>query len=556
MVAARLASRPCLAPSLAFALALALALAGAAAADTAEQVFDLNPGLPRGVNNVVHDAAAFNGLLWFAGQSGTNDVELWRYDGTSPPVEHADLNPSGSSDPGEPTVFGSRLCFSAQDATFVRKLYCFEGSDAPAVVPIGTNGSPTPMNFLAFGSFLYFTANGDAAGQELWRWNGTDPPERVSDIAPGPPDTIQEDSFGLDAYDDLVLFDGALHFAADDGTGDRELYRYDGVAAPVQVTDAAGQALGDTLVGADALYFVHSDAGGQGRLWRYDGTNPPAQVSATLDVEGDLMRFAGKLHFFALETEPGSETSRELWRYDGSSLTRIAPGHVFEPGSGSWQEFAGSLYFVDVPNLLRYNGSSPPDLAVDDFDLPADIVLNGFEAFQNRLYFAARHDTDGGGEELWRLEAAPATGSAAFSPAAYSFGEGTLSSVAVVRTGDTSGTLTVQLQTVDGDAIAFADYLPKIETLTWGPGDTTPRQPLLDILPDVEHEWLESFTLELYQPFVEAGQLVSTATITIVDDDPPPGGGDPAEVPALDTLGLLALAGLLGAAAFAFLRRG
>lgn len=544
------------------ALALAAALAGAlgsgapAAADTAEQVFDLNPGPARGVNDVVHGAAVFNGLLYFAGQSGANDMELWRFDGINPPVEHADLNPSGSSDPGEPTVFGSRLCFSAQDATFDRKLFCFAGSDAPAVVPVGGNASPTPMNFLVANGTLFFTANGDAAGQELWRWDGSNPPERISDIAPGPPDTLQEDAFDLDAFADLAFFHAGLVFVADDGTGDEELYLYDGSGAPVKVSDAPGVAYADSLlVTGSILHFVHSDAGGQGRLWRYDGINPPAPVSATLDVEADLMRFAGVLHFFASETAPGSETSRELWRYDGSTLTRVAPGHVFGVGAGSWQEFAGSLYFLDPPELYRYNGASPPVIPVTDFALAADHALNGFEVFENRLYFAADHETGGGGEELWRLEAAPATGSAMFLPHDYSFVEESLNQLTVVRTGDTSGPLTVQLQTVDGTALAGSDYFQKLETLTWGAGDATPRQPLLEILGGTEPEPLETFTVELHQPTVEGGELVSTANVTILDDDLE-GGGGPAEVPALDVLGLLALASLLGGAAFAFLRRG
>lgn len=154
------------------------------------------------------------------------------------------------------------------------------------------------------------------------------------------------------------------------------------------------------------------------------------------------------------------------------------------------------------------------------------------------------------------LAAPAAADSAMFLPDSYTFAEGSLNTVTVVRTGDTSGALTVQLRTVDGTATvsggAFADYFPKLETLVWGPGDTTPREPFVEIGGDPEVEGTEFFTLELYQPFVEAGVLVDTATVTILDDDLP----GIADVPAVGDVGLFALVALLGAAAVAFLRRG
>ncbi len=156
---------------------------------------------------------------------------------------------------------------------------------------------------------------------------------------------------------------------------------------------------------------------------------------------------------------------------------------------------------------------------------------------------------------VFALAAAPASGSAAFLPDSYDVTEPGLYPITVVRTGDTSGPLTVQLQTVDGQAtIADGDYSPILATLTWGPGDTSPRQSILEILDDANAEWLEDLTLELYSPFVEAGVLIDTAVVTVVDDGVPEGPA--AEVPTLGEWGLLALAGMLGAAAVLLLRRG
>ena len=49
----------------------------------------------------------------------------------------------------------------------------------------------------------------------------------VADINPGPPNGLHIDG----SYLNLRVYDGALYFAADDGTNGRELWKYDGTTA-------------------------------------------------------------------------------------------------------------------------------------------------------------------------------------------------------------------------------------------------------------------------------------------------------------------------------------
>jgi len=92
--------------------------------------------------------------------------------------------------------------------------------------------------------------------------------------------------------------------------------------------------------------------------------------------------------------------------------------------------------------------------------------------------------------------------------------------VAVVRTGDTSGALTVDYATSDGTAKQKGDYEINPGTLTFAPGDTRKTITLL-ISEDAFNEGDETFSVNLFN-LVGAATLdqASRTTIVIADDDP------------------------------------
>lgn len=385
-------------PTLRFTAAVLItaALAGPLLADSVSRVFDLNPGTGIGVSDVRNSAVELHGQLYFAGESSSNNYELWRYDGVDPPTLAADINPSAGSIPQELVAFGDRVCFTAHDASLDREPYCYDGSNPPVKLDVkpGTTSS-TPTNYIVFQDELYFAAQGDANGKELWRYDGANPPVRVTDLAPG-----SGSAFNNDLNADMLVWRGLLYFVADDGTGDRELYSYDGVAPPLKISDSPGDAVADKMVRAGRyLYFAHgtSDVGGVDVLWRYDGVNPPEVISETLDLQGDLASFAGSVYMWAFETAPGSETSTEMWGYDGVTLWRVAPGVGTGLGLPSWQVYAGALYFLNNSSLYRYDGSGPPVKPAPPF-----LPLNGFVPIAGRLFLAASSSASDGGE-VWAL---------------------------------------------------------------------------------------------------------------------------------------------------------
>ena len=107
-----------------------------------------------------------------------------------------------------------------------------------------------------------------------------------------------------------------------------------------------------------------------------------------------------------------------------------------------------------------------------------------------------------------------------FSQPTYSVQEdlGVLT-VTVTRSGDTTGSTSVDYAAVDGTATQKADFEYAAGTVTFAPGDTSKTLPIL-INEDMYLEGNETFTLTLSNP---AGGILgpqSSTTITILDDSP------------------------------------
>lgn len=209
----------------------------------------------------------FNGMMFFnaCGSAGQGS-ELWRYNGSGMPVEAARIYPNNGSSPENFAVFNNQLFFSAIDGVHGRELWRYNGSQATLaadIVPGGQYSSSNPSGLTEFNGKLYFTATDEIHGNELWCFDGT-AAAMVADINPTP-DPGNGDSFLMDSTpSDLTVFDGRLHFIANDGTHGRELWSYDGINAPRMVKDLnpgpyGCQAEELTLFGG-TLYFSADDS--------------------------------------------------------------------------------------------------------------------------------------------------------------------------------------------------------------------------------------------------------------------------------------------------------
>jgi probable HAF family extracellular repeat protein len=106
-----------------------------------------------------------------------------------------------------------------------------------------------------------------------------------------------------------------------------------------------------------------------------------------------------------------------------------------------------------------------------------------------------------------------------FTASGYSAGEGDGSAlITVTRSGNTTGTSTVDFATYDDSAIQLRDYLIETGTLTFNPGETT-KSFGVPIVDDVFPESSETLTLSLSNATGATLSSTNTATLMINDND-------------------------------------
>jgi len=117
--------------------------------------------------------------------------------------------------------------------------------------------------------------------------------------------------------------------------------------------------------------------------------------------------------------------------------------------------------------------------------------------------------------------------------------------LSVLRTGSSSGAVSVSYATASDTASERSDFTGQSGTLTWVDGDSTSKTISIDVTSDTADESDETFTVTLSNPSPGAtlGSII-TAIVTISDDDSPgddsPGGAS-AGGGRSDLLSLLAL---------------
>lgn len=220
-------------------------------------LIDINSGP---ANSFPKDFTVFNNKLYFNADNGINGAELWMYDGTNNPSMVVDMIAgSGSFDPRYFYVYNGALIFSGIDAVLGNELWQYDGVNTPTMIfDINTNPSvglhnSHPRHFIEYNGILYFRATDELHGRELWGWNGATDPELIEDINPGTAHSSED--WNLNATKRMVVFNGNLVFAANNGVIGEELFKYTGclVNASVNQTGSTLSAnqTGDTYQWVD-----------------------------------------------------------------------------------------------------------------------------------------------------------------------------------------------------------------------------------------------------------------------------------------------------------------
>jgi len=350
------------------------------------------------------DLAAYDGELYFSADGGDGSgSELWSYDGTNAQRITEIYAGADSSDPKNLTIYNDNLYFSAINVSGTL-LYSYNGSSASLVV-----GPGSPVSRLAVadvptgapGGYLYYAAYDATYGVELWRYNGTTA-ERKTDI------NVTAGSFPK--Y--LAEYSGNLYFQATDTASilDAELWKFDGTNAPAAVNlGTGGSRPSNLLVYDDNLYFRATDGTNGYELWRYTGST--ATRLADIDPEAPdlelqispMIVYKGALYFVADDGTDGYE----LWSFNGSDVAQVdnfdGAGGSGMPNPAYFAIYDEELYFpaddgTNGVELWKYNGSATT--RISDINPGAGDSNPRFLAlWDERLYFQAQDGTSGA--ELW-----------------------------------------------------------------------------------------------------------------------------------------------------------
>jgi len=374
--------------------------------------------------------------LFFAASDGASGVELWKTNGTDAgTVCVKDINGAGSSSPFGLTVFNGALYFLANDGVSGVELWKSDGTIAGTVLVKDINPGPvgsSPFGFTVFKGIndgangaLYFAADDGTSGVELWKTDGTSVGTvRVKDINPAINPVGNSSPFGFTVFKGINDgANGALYFAANDGSTGFELWKTNGTdAGTVLVKDINTGAVGSSPSGFTvfngisdgangALYFSASDGalGSRFELWKTDGTGLGTVLVKNWPVTSfpsGFTVFSGALYFQADDGVSGLELWKSNGTLGGTVLVKdINPGAAPSFPNG-FTVFNGALYFAandgtSGVELWKTDGTLAGTVLVKDIS-PTDSNPSGLTVFNGALYFAADDGTSG--VELWKTD--------------------------------------------------------------------------------------------------------------------------------------------------------
>ncbi len=222
-------------------------------------------GLPNMVTVATPRFKVFNDHLYFSANSGaTNQFGLYKYDGINSPV-------LASADSNYRVINGffevnNKLVLTAMDTNFQSHLYTYDEVNQEQFL------SDTLMFKAAvYNDKILFTRSEIATGRELWECDGITAPHIVADLNPGAGSSVT--SMHFSNFNLTTIFEDKFYFNGDDGQSGTELWAYDGVNPPCQITDFPLETFSPyyLTVFHNDLYFTGNDGVYGTEIWKLNG---------------------------------------------------------------------------------------------------------------------------------------------------------------------------------------------------------------------------------------------------------------------------------------------
>lgn len=268
-----------------------------------------------------------------------------------------DINPSGSSRPGNFFSHGGKLYFEARNGSDGKELWVSDGTTAGTKMlkDINPNGSSNPFGFVSYNGKLYFKARNGSDGKELWVTDGsTAGTQIVKDI----------NQSGDSDPRDPITYNGKLYFSADDGSSmGRQLWAYQakndslGVVAPAIAPKADPAKFFSSIQLNQTLYYRAGYTTTAGKeLYKLKtttntGTANPLSVQ-DLQVYPNPVQEVAEVTFTLTEPSP---VKMDLLDLTGQKLRTLKAGQTETPfASGNHQEqidlsgLSPGMYLISV----------------------------------------------------------------------------------------------------------------------------------------------------------------------------------------------------------------
>jgi ELWxxDGT repeat protein/VCBS repeat-containing protein len=251
----------------------------------------------------------------------------------------------------------------------------FEGSALSVVAVNGNAGAVGTALPLPSGARVTMSANGTYQYDPNGAFDGLDEGESQIDTFSY---TVSDGAGGQDVVEVSITVEGVgggepsepilfLSGYPIGGNSDRELWRFDGVEATMIKTNPVDESDPRNLTAVgDSLYFSAYDENFDEQLWRYelDGTLTKldylgsALYPQRLFAAGNVLYFSG---------ESGGD--RELWKYDGATLTEIEINPTGDSNPSEFVLVGGELYFSAFDGteteLFFYDGTGTTATKID-----------------------------------------------------------------------------------------------------------------------------------------------------------------------------------------------
>ncbi len=319
-----------------------------------------------------------------------------------------------------------------------------------------------------------------------------------------------------------------------DGTGQTRLTNETASdLAPVWTRDGSQIGFVTNRDGNDEIYLMNADGSNQTNL-----TSHPADDSSfSFSPNGLMIAFSSNREGSQFEIFTMGSAGGNVARLTNSVGDDVSPSWssqriAFESNRDENEE----LYSVtiDGQNQIRLTNNTEIDIDPSQLGDGSRIAFSTSRDTNLEIYLM---NADGTG--LTRLTtnnaadvqpaiqpngivfppAPPGAAVVQFSSIDFSAGEASgFTNLSVVRSGDTSGTSTIDVVTGNGTATNRSDYTFRFATLKFNPGETTKNLPVI-IADDVLIETDETLAVTLSNPTGAFVGALNTTTLTIVDND-------------------------------------